>query len=124
MRISDWSSDVCSSDLRRFQLGGIDLDRAESRGQLEADLDPFADRPVEKVGPAENLLVEIEHFGLQRLPPREGQELTGEGGGARGSLGDRAGKADPFLLGAVWSLEDVGRGLDDRQGVVARRGAG
>src|SRR3546814_19597361 len=99
MRISDWSSDVCSSDLRRFQLGGIDLDRAESRGQLEADLDPFADRPVEKVGHAENLLVEIEHFGLQRLPPLDGQELTGAGCGARGSPADPAGTADHFRLG-------------------------
>src|SRR3546814_19843891 len=115
MRISDWSSDVCSSDLRRFQLGGIDLDRAESRGQLEADLDPFADRPVEKVGHAENLLVEIETFGLQRLPPLEGQELTGEGGGARGRLGGRAGQADTFLLRGVWGLEVVGRAQEDSQ---------
>src|SRR3546814_5252290 len=26
MRISDWSSDVCSSDLEHFSVGGIDFD--------------------------------------------------------------------------------------------------
>src|SRR3546814_9588315 len=32
MRISDWSSDVCSSDLRQLQAGGIDsLDGRERR---------------------------------------------------------------------------------------------
>src|SRR3546814_8139364 len=40
MRISDWSSDVCSSDLDVFLgLGDIDLGRGEARRQI-ADVDP------------------------------------------------------------------------------------
>src|SRR3546814_21101314 len=38
MRISDWSSDVCSSDLRGFPAGG--------EGGLEPDPEPFAELVV------------------------------------------------------------------------------
>src|SRR3546814_16022378 len=43
MRISDWSSDVCSSDLRRPNTDGLALDKAglavNQRGQIETDHD-------------------------------------------------------------------------------------
>src|SRR3546814_15501071 len=34
MRISDWSSDVCSSDLRLLELRGVDLARIEAAGEI------------------------------------------------------------------------------------------
>src|SRR3546814_12383565 len=49
MRISDWSSDVCSSDLRATEPGELALDHGEARpGQLDAGgeihvAEPFAD---------------------------------------------------------------------------------
>src|SRR3546814_19890677 len=61
MRISDWSSDVCSSDLARGQgaarrnLGAVGqrrtLELAEAEEALEEDLQPAADR-LEVVGAA------------------------------------------------------------------------
>src|SRR3546814_6085520 len=35
MRISDWSSDVCSSDLRRREVGGDVAPLADAAGQLD-----------------------------------------------------------------------------------------
>src|SRR3546814_3858544 len=37
MRISDWSSDVCSSDL----VGGVDIERSSSNPTLTGDFAPF-----------------------------------------------------------------------------------
>src|SRR3546814_11933638 len=34
MRISDWSSDVCSSDLRALRLGDMDIDQLPARTQV------------------------------------------------------------------------------------------
>src|SRR3546814_8388813 len=50
MRISDWSSDVCSSDLRRFQPLYLNIS-AEKRPDVAADgaLLPFPDQSFEAV---------------------------------------------------------------------------
>src|SRR3546814_3383637 len=48
MRISDWSSDVCSSDLRRLFLRGIDMAAAQESVLLRA---PFLDALVFLVRP-------------------------------------------------------------------------
>src|SRR3546814_5688639 len=48
MRISDWSSDVCSSDLLDHDAlapGQIRIDRRDQRGQLHADQD-LAEEPL------------------------------------------------------------------------------
>src|SRR3546814_5226491 len=48
MRISDWSSDVCSSDLRLVEIGCIELiDRRESGRTFHAYFHPERDMPAE-----------------------------------------------------------------------------
>src|SRR3546814_1216839 len=46
MRISDWSSDVCSSDLAVERFGGEQMERGDG-GVARADIDPAR---VERVG--------------------------------------------------------------------------
>src|SRR3546814_10609323 len=52
MRISDWSSDVCSSDLRRVDIGAHRGHIGEAAAETEADAtDPFgafAAQPVDR----------------------------------------------------------------------------
>src|SRR3546814_6552110 len=52
MRMSDWSSDVCSSDLQRAAdpIPG-DEKAADTRGQQESDPGHHADQPVRLVAP-------------------------------------------------------------------------
>src|SRR3546814_3579077 len=52
MRISDWSSDVCSSDLRRIKLG--DVGRALGAGELRAKADVGDRRILDAAAPAEH----------------------------------------------------------------------
>src|SRR3546814_14060556 len=48
MRISDWSSDVCSSDLAGAQFGMRDmLTASDSEGMVRAALADAADMPIE-----------------------------------------------------------------------------
>src|SRR3546814_2009003 len=44
MRISDWSSDVCSYDLRRMDVGGLERDRTVARQPVGPVVEPGVER--------------------------------------------------------------------------------
>src|SRR3546814_6721507 len=83
MRISDWSSDVCSSDLHGWdhpvdeQAHAQDSEHDEAQGQLEdglAVLEQFFPRnapPVEKQQRRQEQ--QEEDFGIERNPPVRGE---------------------------------------------------
>src|SRR3546814_2202202 len=102
MRISDWSSDVCSSDL--LELGRLAIARL-------AAADPVGD-PVEHVADADD--------GVAELPDRLGR--VGEPGGRRfRALEDRLpAQAPPELPGEPADRQRFRAGDVDRAG---RRGA-
>src|SRR3546814_2446340 len=97
MRISDWSSDVCSSDLpqrqralpvhgipgieghvdqRRFKLAHVSADVTWLVAQLYPDLNPRARDGLQHVAEALHLLAHIDDLRLQRLTPGEGEQLA------------------------------------------------
>ena len=82
------------------------------------DLDPLADRPVEQVGHAADQLVDLDHLGLQRLAPGEGEQLAGQRRGARRGLHHRLGEANALVLGEAGPAQHVRRALDHGQEVV------
>src|SRR3546814_6036811 len=92
MRISDWSSDVCSSDLAADALEGLVLferDRAHRRvGEVEARLE--RDHLLRAGGAAEAAL----HAGLlAEAEPRPVLVVEQRAGGAGGDAGEAEGAA-------------------------------
>jgi hypothetical protein len=61
---------------------------------------------------------DVEHFGFQSLPPREGQKLGGQFRGAVDGIRNRVDIAHPPLLGEMRSPQQVDRGADHRQEIV------
>src|SRR3546814_10975249 len=100
MRISDWSSDVCSSDLLRLGNGNLEmLRRLRARRRF-----PVAERSVEF----------LLHFGERRVAddedsrivgtnPRrmEGRELVARRRGDRVGIAEARGRNARGMLGAV-----------------------
>src|SRR3546814_13189889 len=62
MRISDWSSDVCSSDLRKFRA--------------EGDMRP--DGALQEVGHAGDEVLQAPRLDLEVLAAREGEQALGQ----------------------------------------------
>src|SRR3546814_3330969 len=97
MRISDWSSDVCSSDL-------LERDRAAELGDA---LRAFVDREI--AADAMAGAVVVVEAGLPQKMPRQGIELL-----ARGAFGEaRAGQRDVALENAGETVAHLGRGQAD-----------
>src|SRR3546814_14401683 len=75
MRISDWSSDVCSSDLLGMELRQAEAIRDLERGRFLALGPAIARRPVAvKIGPVETAARSGGHA-LLPLPPGEPQDM-------------------------------------------------
>src|SRR3546814_11103493 len=85
MRISDWSSDVCSSDLAVERFGGEQMERGDG-GVARADIDPAR---VERVGePARARYVARPHG--RRQPVRDRKSVVeGKSVSVRVDLGGR-----------------------------------
>ena len=73
------------------------------------DLDARAHDGAQHVGDAADALGRVEDLGLERLAPREGEELAGELGGAVDRVGDRVDVAAPAVLGEVRPAQEIGR---------------
>src|SRR3546814_14474597 len=90
MRISDWSSDVCSSDLglaekeagRRGRHDGLLLPRGERRlgGALDAAEAMFVERAAQPADdhPAHELRIAEAHLGLRRVDVRSEERRVGK----------------------------------------------
>src|SRR3546814_18200470 len=112
MRISDWSSDVCSSDLRdgdvragtcnREGRGGTDA-AFRSRTGFHGGLSPDGERVV-TLGPAQWILVivALQRLGELLLARRNTARLKAEGGYAR-SEERRVGKECVSTCRSRWS---------------------
>src|SRR3546814_11845499 len=89
MRISDWSSDVCSADLRRAQhlveTGALDVQDLAAQGQdsLEAAV------PALLGGPAGGIALHQEQFRLGRIALLAVGELAGQAGYVERALAPR-----------------------------------
>ena len=87
-------------DERRLELARIGLDDAALRRPSSATIsmrEPTTVRSMSAI--ASDPLPRIEDLGLQRLPPRESEQLAGELGGAVDRIGDRIHVAAAPLLG-------------------------
>ena len=73
---------ICSIMLRSAWIGGA------ARGKLGFQADVFANEPLQHFGGVGDNFIEVDRFGLEQLPPAEGEQLAGEIGGAFGGLGD------------------------------------
>ncbi len=71
-----------------FDLAGVGLDLPEARIQIHLEPDALSDQPVEQALGRGDGGVQVDHLRLQYLPARKREELTGELGGAIGSLDD------------------------------------
>jgi len=101
-----------------FDLGGIDSDQAEVFGEVEFQADFFADEASEEVFDSPDGLIEIEDDGFDSLSASEGEELSGEGGGAVSGILDGF---ETFLGGGRHpglGQEHVGVARDDGEEVV------
>src|SRR3546814_10829899 len=107
MRISDWRSDVCSSDLQPGEEGAIVADDDErARKARQPVLEAFDRGEIEMVG----RLIEQQYVGIlrQRARDRGAAALTarGSGSGAReidtALIGDRFGR---MALGRLIAAE-------------------
>ena len=65
-----------------------------------------------------DLVADIEHLRLQRLPAGERQQLSGELGGALHRLANRVDVAPAPLFRQFAAAQEVGRGADDGQEIV------
>ena len=81
-----------------LELGEVDLDRRQRRREIEHDLELPAERAPDHFGEGVEAQVEIGHFGLQRLPPAEGEQVAGQGRRAIGGVEDRLEVAGALLL--------------------------
>ena len=105
-------------DQRGLELAEVDPDEAGLVRQLGHDRDAGARDRVEQVGHAAQPRADVEDLGLQRLPPREGEELAGELGRPVHRLRDGVEVAGPALLRQIGTAQEVHRRADDRQEVV------
>src|SRR3546814_18612979 len=127
MRISDWSSDVCSSDLSVVEMGGADY-MVRASGYL-GSLNDFRSVPLKTA--AGGIPVTLGDVATVQLGPdiRRGvAELNGQGAVAGGVIVMRSGKNARATLTAVKAKrakERKRRGAGKRgAGLVETRGRG
>src|SRR3546814_12777274 len=102
MRISDWSSDVCSSDLsalrrgiarvdREIGEGGLELNRVRQDGpevgrEHHGNFELLTEREPPQHDGVVDQHIHVEAIRLQRLPPRARTELSAQGSAAQDGL--------------------------------------
>ncbi len=101
-----------------FEHDGVDLDVGEVGGEGEVDGDTFADGALHHIGHVFDELVGVEHDWLEELFSAEGEELSGEVGGAFGSEGDLLEGGGFLGVGGVEGAEDFCVALDDGEEVI------
>lgn len=58
----------------RFEMIGVDLDRPKSGAAHRLDLDPLAQRALEKFLQPVQKMIEVDRLGVQRLSPGKGKQ--------------------------------------------------
>ena len=102
---------------RELELARIDLDEAGPPRHDHADFDVAAQRAAEHVLELGQPFGEVDHARLQRLPPREGEQLPGQAFAALRRIGD--GVEQPrLLLVADVAAQPVHAAADDHQQIV------
>ena len=76
-------------DQRRFELGDVDHDRPDAPVDVELQRYRAADAGVEHFAHRIDAFGDIDDLRVDALPPRECQQLAGEGGAALGRRFDR-----------------------------------
>ena len=81
-------------------------------------IDVFADQPGEHLHVFGNHAVQVHDLGSQHLLAAEGQQLAGEGGGARGGVGDLLRMSSHAWIIADLSQQELGVSRNHHQQVV------
>src|SRR3546814_11705061 len=124
MRISDWSSDVCSSDLSRSELRSNTQHRRDQRGPSETA--PMKVHAVLQTGEAATigtgLAVELDGASIGQDQPRQGEQDAGLTGANLSAI-------VPDQPRAMRDPPDAARGAvinisRNRAGDLARQGSG
>ena len=105
-------------DERRLELAPVRTDVARRVRGLRHDANARAHHGVDHVGHAAKRIANVEHLGIEGLPPGEGEQLAGELGGSVDRVGDRLHVACAALVRQVRALQEVGGRLKDREQVV------
>ena len=79
-------------------VGSTSTGHSDGR-EVELDLDLAAERPRQHLGEGVEPQVEVDHLGLERLAPAEGEQMAGQGRGAVGGFDDRVEIALALRLG-------------------------
>ena len=101
-----------------LELRAVGLDVPEVAARQDLELDRLAERTVEQRCQVGEHLAQLQHLGLQRLPAREGQQLTHQAGGAVGAALDVHDVAVGGIGRAVRLQQQVGEADDGGQHVV------
>src|SRR2546430_1832074 len=105
-------------DQRRFKLGDVDHDRPEVLVDVELQRHRTADGGIEYFAHRIDAVGDIDGLRVDALPPRECQQLAGEGGAAVGRPLDRRYRPQAFGIVANRFLQRVKTAADDHQKIV------
>ena len=105
-------------DQRRFEFGDVDHDRPDAPADVELQRHRAADAGIEHFAHRVDAFGDIDDLRVDALPPRECQQLAGEGGAALGRRFDR--RQRPLALGIVANHfpQRVKTAADDHQEIV------
>ena len=101
-----------------FELAGVGVDEAWLFRAKDDDLDARTDQGRDHFAQRLNAASDVEHFRLQRLPTCEGQQLSGQLGGAGHRIRDRLDVAQPPRLRQVGPPQQVHGSADHREQIV------
>ena len=101
-----------------LELRQVHLHRPQIAAMHDLELDLFADQPPQQDGEIGQQLAEIEHLRAQRLPAREGQQLTHQRSGAIGILLDLHDVGEGRIGRLVGAEQEIRRHHDGRQHIV------
>ena len=101
-----------------FELAGVGVDEARLFRAKDDDLDARTDQGADHFAQRLHASPDLEHLRLQGLPPREGQQLRGQLGGAGHRIRDRLDIAQPPRLRQVGPPQQVHRSADHREQIV------
>ena len=105
-------------DQRGLELAGIGVDQAGAARHTGDDLDPRAGQGPDDFAQRLHVFADVEQFGLQRLPAREGQQLSGQFGGAVDGIRNRLDIAQPPLLGQLRPPQHIDGSPDHGEEIV------
>ncbi len=105
-------------DHRGLELTGIGIDEAWLVRPDGHDLDPRPDQRPDHFAQRLHVPADVEHFRLQRLTPRERQQLGGQARRARDRVRNRIDVAQPARLRQIRPPQQIDGGADHRQQIV------